>query len=505
MTVAKNPHAHLRTSTQSSRLPQDARRIAVLVTSGLLAALLTACFSPEQRTADGCARPEDCRRERGAAEALLAPRGNPHWFRDANGRAVYLAGHAIHGLYQNAFETVDYAAHLDNMVEWGTNLQRMRLWMHGWVLDRGRGVIYPANPPIYRRSSVGGANDGGNKFDLDAFNEAFFAGLRQRVKQASERGIYTIIVLYMVECTLDRYDGVNFWHGHPWNAANNVNSIGADRNGDGSGHEMYEEYGRSGALWARHLAYIDKVVKTLAGIDGVIFEVGNEMPIASAPFQYQVIKHLKAVSSAPAGMSAHGDWQLNNGKYGGAYAELAGNPGEWLAPGWEGQNVFVNDPPVERAKIIFNDTDHTLGWKLPTLDWIWRAFTRGQHLILMDSYVPDEYPDRAGRRDDIARLRRNLGYTVDYARRMQLADMAPRPDLTSSGYALAAPGEEYLVFKRGGGLFSVALETGSYAVEWLRPRDGALFGGGTIAARGGRIFKAPFSGDAVLYLRTVRD
>jgi hypothetical protein len=476
-------------------------RRPVLLAFAFVAALLAGCHEPDERMRDGCARPEGCEREVGAAGALLPPRASPHWFRDANGSAVYLAGHAIHGLYQNAFESVDYAAHLDNMVAWGTNLQRIRLWMHGWVFNKGNRVIYHVNPPVYQRSSVGGANDGGNKFDLDAFNEAFFTGLRERVKQAAERGIYTMIVLYMAECTLDRYDGLNFWHGHPWNAANNVNGIGADRNGDGSGYEMYEDYGRSAAGWARHVAYVNKVVEALADIDGVIWEVGNEMPIASAPFQYQVIRHLKSVTRAPAGMSAHGDWQLNNGKYGGPYSDLVKNPGEWLAPAWEGRNVFLNDPPVERGKIVFNDTDHTLGWELPPIDWIWRAFTRGHNVILMDTYVPNGYPTRAGRHDHIARLRRNLGYTVDYARRMQLADMVPRGDLTSTGYALADQGDEYLVFQRGGGSFTVQLQSGNYRVEWLRPHDGAFFDGGAITGTGKQVFKAPFAGDAVLYLR----
>jgi hypothetical protein len=426
---------------------------------------------------------------------------SPHWLRDAKGDAVYFAGHAIHGLYQNAFESVDYAAHLDNMAASGTNLQRVRLWMHGWHVNKGNGVTYPVNPTIYRRSSVSGANDGGNKFDLDTFNEEFFAGLRERVQQASDRGIYTMIALYMVECTLDRYDGLDFWHGHPWNAANNVNGIGADRNADGSGYEMYEDYGRSGVGWDRHVAYLDKVVETLKGIDRVLWEVGNEMPIASSPFQHQVIKHLKSVSSAPAGMSAHGDWQLQNGKYGGPYSDLLGNPGEWLAPGWEGNNVFFSDPPVEPNKIVFNDTDHTLGWKLPPTDWIWRAFTRGHNVILMDTYRPDEYPSRAGRQDEIARLRRNLGYTVRYARRMQLVDMVPRGDLTSTRHALADPGDEYLVFQPGAGSFTVQLEGGNYTVEWLRPDDGAIFDGGVVAGGGRRAFRAPFDGDAVLYLR----
>jgi hypothetical protein len=135
------------------------------------------------------------------------------------------------------------------------------------------------------------------------------------------------------------------------------------------------------------------------------------------------------------------------------------------------------------------------------VDWIWRAFTRGHNVILMDTYIPDEYGERKGRHDHIARLRRNLGYTVKYAQRMQLAHIVPRGDLTSTGHALADPGKEYLVFQRGGGLFTVELDSGHYTIEWLRPHDGSVFDGGVVAGTGRRAFTPPFGGDAVLYLR----
>ena len=61
-----------------------------------------------------------------------AAKASPHWFRDAKGNALYFAGHGIHGLYQNAFESVDYAAHLDNMVG------ARRLWIAGGEFGRTR-------------------------------------------------------------------------------------------------------------------------------------------------------------------------------------------------------------------------------------------------------------------------------------------------------------------------------------------------------------------------------
>ena len=61
-----------------------------------------------------------------------------------------------------------------------------------------------------------------------------------------------------------------------------------------------------------------------------------------------------------------------------------------------------------------------------------------------------------------------MGDTRLYAERMGLVDMEPRGDLSSTGYALAHPGSEYLILDAGdgGATFSVTLEAGTYATEW---------------------------------------
>jgi hypothetical protein len=81
--------------------------------------------------------------------------------------------------------------------------------------------------------------------------------------------------------------------------------------------------------------------------------------------------------------------------------------------------------------------------------------------------------------------------------------MVPRPRLASTGYCLAHPGVEYLVYQpKGGEGFSVGLKPGAYRYEWFDPAKGATAGGGRIESSGrARHFKAPFNGDAVLYLK----
>ncbi len=53
-------------------------------------------------------------------------------------------------------------------------------------------------------------------------------------------------------------------------------------------------------------------------------------------------------------------------------------------------------------------------------------------------------------------------------------------DLSTTGYCLANPGEEYLVFLPAAGSFTVDLEEGDYTYEWFDPR--AAGGAGAVDA-----------------------
>ena len=121
-----------------------------------------------------------------------------------------------------------------------------------------------------------------------------------------------------------------------------------------------------------------------------------------------------------------------------------------------------------------------------------------------------------------------MGTTLAYANRMDLSAMRPRGDLATSGYCLANPGKEYLVylpfeahklestrfirrykskimnfrwlFKR---TVTVNLSDalGEFLVEWCDPSSGEITTGSSIRGGTKLSFKAPFKGDAVLYVR----
>jgi hypothetical protein len=89
-----------------------------------------------------------------------------------------------------------------------------------------------------------------------------------------------------------------------------------------------------------------------------------------------------------------------------------------------------------------------------------------------------------------------------FTKKMNLAAVTPRGELTSTGYALANPGSEYLVYAPSGGSFTVNLAGGGYFFERVNPSNGTIISSGSFSpASGDRSFTPPFSGDAVLYIK----
>jgi Putative collagen-binding domain of a collagenase len=85
---------------------------------------------------------------------------------------------------------------------------------------------------------------------------------------------------------------------------------------------------------------------------------------------------------------------------------------------------------------------------------------------------------------------------------MNLAAMAPHEALASTGFCLAEPGKEYLVYLPAGGEVTVDLSPSAepFQVEWMHAVEGTITHGEATTGGARRVFTAPFAGDAVLYL-----
>ena len=462
---------------------------------------------------------------------LRASAGNSPYFADKNGKAVYLTGSHVWNNLQDiepplqmddggkwlepagASIAFDFANYLTFLVKENHNFIRLWAWEEptwlSWLNSR-----VTIDPSPYSRTGPGVGLDGLPKFNLSEFNQAYFDRLRERVREAGDRGIYVSVMLFQGWSIESKgMTGKNPWRAHPFHRANNVNGVNGDRNGDAEGTETHTL--QVAEITAVQEAYVRKVVTTLNDLDNVLYEITNESPGGSVDWQCHMINFVKHCETEqpkqhPVGMTTCNPACEN--------AELFASPADWISPNKTDNEDYCGNPPAGRGgKVIISDTDHLCG-VFCDYEWVWKSFIRGLNPILMDPIWMPKFEV----------TRKAMGMTLAYARRMDLSQMRPRGDLASSGYCLANPGSEYLVYlpfepnnfdsmrfvrkirnkinnlrSRFRRTVTVDLShaSGVFRVEWCNPISGGIVDGAAIQAGATSAFTAPFGGDAVLYIR----
>jgi hypothetical protein len=497
-------------------------------------------------------------KEQSAAGPLAVSEKNPRYFTptsgDRAGRAVYLTGsHIWNNLHDGMGpgaeapaepETFDYDGYLRFLAERGHNF--IRLWRWEQVRSQAAAGNFHLNmaPQPWARTGPGAAKDGKPRFDLEHFDPAFFDRLRERVIKAGEAGVYVGVMLFD-GWALHLSPAPDHIEGHPFQAINNINGISATSIDD------LQVLPLDPRVEAIQEAYIMKVVDTLHDLPNVLWEVANESSGDGAvtrefaqflgmnepprwgdstAWQYWVIDVVKRHETA-RGYAAHPigmTMQFPVAEQTRVNEPLLHSQAEWISPGYDDEHFtegrhpmapgappsrwFADPPPADGAKVVISDTDHYAPGNGDAL-WAWKSFVRGHHPILMDfgliggieptgqsnpeaGVPPFEFYEPA---------RWAMGDTRRFAERMNLIEMQPRGDLSSTGYALANPGAEYLVLEPTGDgeSFSAYLETGRYAVEWysVHARESREADPATVEAAGRVTFTSLFpDGPSVLYL-----
>ncbi|MGH9843394.1 MAG: DUF6298 domain-containing protein, partial [Blastocatellia bacterium] len=267
------------------------------------------------------------------------------------------------------------------------------------------------------RTGPGNALDGKPKFDLTKYDPLHFRRLRDRVKAAQSRGIYVSVMLFE-GWALQHAPGA--WEGHPFNAANNVNGIDGDKDGDGKGVDVYTLV--NPAVTRLQEAYVRKVVDTVGDLDNVMYEISNENFGGSTEWQYHFIRFVKDYERAkparhPVGMTFQAT--------GGTNKALFDSPADWISPNPEGG--YRKDPPDAMGrKVILNDTDHLWGTGGEVV-WVWQSFCRGLNPLFMDPYDGVVLKPK----DESLRQRHLLVWHggQHLRRAAQFAALEPEPDL----------------------------------------------------------------------------
>lgn len=451
---------------------------------------------------------------------------NPRYFADGSGKAVYLTGsHSWNNLQDQGIASpppeFNFSAYLDFLEQHGHNF--VRLWRfeltewNGW--DETKAPFRYTTHHPWKRTGPGVALDGLPKFDFGQWDEAHFERLRSRVKAAGERGIYVSIMLFEGWCLRQQ---PTTWPGHPMNAANNISSIDGDPNKDGRGLEV--QMLKVSAITDLQKAYIRKVIDAVNDLDNVLYEISNESLDHPDILKWQV-QMVNYINEYQAGKPLQHPVGMTNLIAFSLETKIAANdalfvsPANWVSPGatiyGPGDPYSIDPPGTTGNKVVILDSDHTWNNACMTRTsklradhaWVWKSFLRGYNPIYMDpldlSQTDGVMEYAKANAYAIILARPAMGHTRGYAERMNLAAMTPRDELSSSQYCLANPGSEYLVFLPDGGEVTVDVSAAkdAMAVEWFNPRTAEKRVGEKVSGGLKRLFRAPFKGDAVLYLR----
>jgi len=292
------------------------------------------------------------------------------------------------------------------------------------------------------------------------------------------------------------------WRGHPYNSSNNINGVNAGQGARGGGTSFHTL--ADPTIVGYQEDYVRKVVDTVNDLDNVLFEICNECNKNSTEWQYHMINFIKAYEATkpkqhPVGMTVTYPGGVND--------VVFASPADWVSINQEG-GYDNNPPPADGTKVIVADTDHIFGTG-GDRKWVWKSFLRGLNPVFMDPYdnswtFPPRPPSEEPRWES---LRRNMGYVLTYANRMDLSVMTPRGDLASPGFCLAGfEGSRgtFLIYLPHGGTTTVDLGgvPTEMSVEWLDPKTGVVTSAGTVMGGSRQSFSAPFGDDAVLYIRS---
>jgi hypothetical protein len=447
---------------------------------------------------------------------------NSRYFTNNTNKAIYLAGahtwYNIHVdperyIYENSYET--FEKFLDWLQSFGHNFTR--LWTNTSYLNTG--------PYPWMRTGPGNARDGNLKFDMTKMDQTYFDILRERILQVQKRGMYCTIMLFG---SFNRMRTEEGWKDVAWHPQNNINPELGILN-DTDGQTFFTDNPQ--ALEIQKLL-VAKTLDTVSDIDNLLIEVMNE-PVLNPEGQAwhtEIINFAKSYESSKKYnkhlIGVTPGWEYMDTS---AQEYITYGPSDWWSPSqivFEKYDYRNGGPASYSDKPVLFDSDHfDGGLYVPQWDYegrtpgvkegirrAWKIFTRGKHNLLMDAY--DTYwltyvsihPDTT-RTVNLALdpVRKAVGQTLAFANRFSdLSKMIPSETISSSGYCLYNPGEEYLIFNEEAESITVDLKDipGNVNYEWLRTSDGRSFPGGTMKGGSETTFTAPFlEDDAVLYIK----
>ncbi|HEY6168590.1 MAG TPA: hypothetical protein VI454_11160 [Verrucomicrobiae bacterium] len=442
----------------------------------------------------------------GRAEPIKLHRQNPHYFSWLGRPTMLVTSGEHYGAVLNL--DFNYARYLDALKKDGLNLTRtfsgaycenptaFNIQSNTLAPTPGR-LICP-----WARSDTPGYANGGNKFDLTRWDDAYFKRLKDFLRAADRGGV---IVEFTIFCPFYRDD---MWNLSPMNAANNINGVG------GVTRSNVYTLDKHGGLLAVQEVTVRKLVTELNGFDNLMWEICNEPYFGGVTMEWQ--HHLADVI-----IEAEKPLRKKH-----LVTQNIANKQKKIEDPHPAVSVFnfhYASPPDTVAmnhalqKVI---GDNETGFKGTNLTHYrmegWQFLMAGGAL-----YNNLDYSFAVGHEDGTfayhakqpgsgnPELRRQLGILKDFIGRFDFVKMRPDTAFVKGGVpekgrvqALAEPGRQYALYLFGGTRadLTVELPAGRYRVEWLNPRTGRIDKRESIRHSGGIVTLAspPYEQDVTL-------
>lgn len=403
---------------------------------------------------------------------------NPHYFLFRGRPTVLITSTEHYGAVMNM--GFYYPLYLNELQSRGFNLTR--LFSGVYVEDFGafniaRNTLAPA--PLrficpWARSVTPGYAGGGNKFDLNKWDPAYFHRLKDFVAQAGKRGIVVEMVLF---CP---YYGDSQWDLSPVKASNNIEGIGDIPRTKALTLD-------NGALLAVQDAMVRKIVTELRDFDNVYYEICNEPYFGGVTITWQ--NHIAEIIKKTEGAFPAQHLIAQNISNGSKKIEDP-NPSVSIF------NFHYSQPPESVALNYGLDraiADDETGFR-GTGDSAYRR--EGWDFVLSGGAVYDnlDYSFTVGHEDGTFKfppsqpggggheLQAQLSILKKFIDGFDFAHMHPdATDIKAVGreakiHALAQPGMAYAVYVDGGGPGTTLLcnvPPGRYLAEWIDTLTGA--------------------------------
>jgi len=241
-------------------------------------AALIACFAGAASLPSVKARVALAQERQSTAPIALHPT-NPHYFLWRERPTILLTSGEHYGAVLNL--DFDFRRYLDTLAADGLNYTRV--FSGAYVEPQGafqiaENTLAPRQGRFiapWARSEKPGYPNGGNRFDLTRWDEAYFARLKDFVGYAAARNVVVEVSLF---CPM--YEEVQ-WALSPMNDTNNVNGLGVVRRTD------VHTLDANGGLLAVQIALTRKIVTELNGFDNVFFEIANEPYFGGVTVEWQ--------------------------------------------------------------------------------------------------------------------------------------------------------------------------------------------------------------------------